>query len=676
MIRRIVFAIAALLLLSASAPALAQEESEAPGLRIGFQQTMDRLPLLIAEQAGYFAEAGIAVEQLAFSGGSDDIQAALLAGELDGALVDIVFALENRQRGGDLRVLREVGIGNSTRFAFVAGAGSPLKSSAELAGLRLGVTPDAQYQADALLISAGIDPDTVEYVLSPGYLVLFEQTVLREVDAGLLTEPYVEASRGYGADVLLDDAALSYPEQAIGFRAQALNEKGEAVRAFLQAYERAVAAINAMRGDAAAYREFSSTAGGQRGGQRRSTMETMILTGQLRLPTFAPASAPAEADFAALQDWALANGVVAAPLAYAEVVDDRFLPAEKAPAAAGVGAADADAAASDAATDAPAPDLRIGYLTVLNALPLNIAQDAGYFADEGLTVELKLFLSAKDLTGAVLAGELDGLQADLVSALRMNAGGGDMRVVRHVGITNQPFVTLLASPQSGIQSVAELAGARIGLSHNTIIQYMTDSLLAGVGMSAADVEYVEVSKILARYNDLLRGEIDAASLPEPFASLTLRYGARPLVDDSVMAYVPEALSLRAEALAAKGDMARAFLRAYERAVATLNGLENDTAGYLAFGEAIAMKPDTVVKSMVAGGILPVPGLTLASVPDAAEYAAVHDWALANGLLSEAQAYEEVIDGRYLPETMAKEEMTNDGDASDGDMAEESDGDDE
>ena len=647
--RFIVCLFALLLLLPFSAPATAQEdETAAPALRIGFQQTMERLPLLIAEEAGFFAEAGIAIEQVAFSGGSDDLQAALLAGELDGALANIVFALENRQLGGDLRVLRQEGIGNSARYAFVTGAGSPLKSAADLAGARLGITPDAQYLADALLAGAGIDPEAVEYAPLPGYLVLFEQTVLRDVDAGLLTEPYIEASRGYGGEVLLDDAALAYPEQALVFRAGALSESGETVRAFLQAYERAVAAINDMGGDHRAYRQFSDTVGNQSGGRRRSTMETMILTGQLRLPTFAPASVPTEADFTALQDWALANGVAAAPLAYADVIDDRFLPAERAAAAVLAAAAGADDAAGDAAAEAMAPDLRIGYLTVLNALPLNIAQDAGYFADEGLAVELKLFLSAKDLVGAVLAGELDGLQADLVSALRMNAGGGDMRVVRHVGMTNQPFVTLLASPQSGIQSVAELAGARIGLSHNTIIQYMTDSLLAGVGMSADEVEYVGVPKILARYNALLRGQIDAASLPEPFATLTLRYGARPLVDDSVMAYVPEALSLRADALAAKGEAVSAFLRAYERAVATLNEMENETVRYLAFSEAIAMAPDTVVKSMVAGGILPVPSLSVARVPTADEFALVRDWALAAGIIAREYAYDEVIDDSYLP----------------------------
>ena len=639
--------LASLFLLPFSAPALAQEEASEPVLRIGALPTLDQIPIRIAERAGYFAEAGVTVELVALASSSADMEAALLAGELDGALADVLFALEVNEAGGDLRVVRHVELRNLPNYAIIAGPGSALISVSELAGKRLAVSRDALYLADALLASAGVDPEAVEYVDVPGIPVRLEQTVLKEVDAGLLPDYPAQGIQQYEAAVLLDDSALEYVPRAISIRAAALAEKGEAVRAFLSAYERAVAALGEIRGDTRAFREFvASLSPG-----RRTTMETMVFSGQIAAPIFTAGSVPDEGNFNLVQDWALENGVLAAAQDYAEVVDGSYLPADiavdltEAELAAAIGATRADTTQEMAE-----PDLRIGLLPVLNALPAYIAQDAGYFAEEGLVVELRLYLSAKELTETVLAGDLDGLQADLVSALRMNAAGEVARVVRHVGITNQPFVSLVVSPRSGIESAAELAGARIGLSHNTIIQYLTDSLLAGVGMSAAEVEYVEVAKILERYNDLLRGKIDAASLPEPFVSLTANYGARALIDDSVMSYVPEALSIRSDVLMEKGDAARAFLRAYERAVATLNAMAGDNRAYREFSDAVGVKPNTMVKSMVAGGILPVPALSLASVPNAEEYAAVHDWALENGLLSEAQAYEDVVDGSYLPAT--------------------------
>ena len=635
--------IVSLLLLLVIAPALAQEDA-GPVLRIGAVPELGLIPLQVAERAGYFAEAGVTVERVTFARGSAAIEAALRAGELDGALTDVVFALEVNEAGGDYRVVRHVELRNLPSFNIVVGPGSELESVADLVGKRLAVGRDVHYLADALLASVGIHPDEVEYVDVAALPVRYEQTVLREVDAGLLTNYLTLGIQQYGAEVLLDDTGLEYVPSAIGFRSAVLEENGEAVRAFLGAYERAVATLNEIGGDTQAYREFFLSTGAA----QRTTMESMVFSGQISAPVYAAARVPSEENFATIQDWALAKGVLAEAQTYADVVDGSYLPedvAEEADLKTGEEAA-AAAPAEEVAAD---PDLQIGLLPVLNALPAYIAQDAGYYEEEGIVVELRLYLSAKELTATVNAGGLDGLQADLVSALRMNATGGDVRVIRHVGITNQPFVSLMISPRSAIESAEDLAGARIGLSHNTIIQYMTDGLLASLEMSAADVEYVEVAKILERFNDLVRGEIDAASLPEPFASYAVNSGARAIIDDSVMSYVPEAVSVRADVLMEKGEAVRAFLRAYERAVEDLNAMEGDTRLYLAFGDAIQIKPNTMVKTMVASGILPVPSLATASVPSAAEYDIVHEWALGLGLLSEAQAYEDVVDGSYLPE---------------------------
>ena len=340
--------------------------------------------------------------------------------------------------------------------------------------------------------------------------------------------------------------------------------------------------------------------------------------------------------------------------AYEDVIDDSLLPDVTAEELAALDALVAEFKAAQPAAEegmADDPDLRIGVLPVLNALPAYIAQDAGYFAEEGIQVDIRIFLSAKELSDEVMAGGMDGLQADLITALRINEGGGDVRTLRHIGITNQPFVQLVVAQDSGIESLADLAGARIAISENTVIEYLTDSFLASTGMSAGDVEYVEIAKLVERYNAILRGLIDAATLPQPFATIALSYGARALIDDSVMEYVPEALSMRTDVLAEKGEIVSAFLRAYERAVATLNAMAGDNDQYLALADAVNSKPDSVVQSMVAGRRLPVPTLAEARVPSEAEFARILEWALENGLLDEAQAYESVIDGSYLPEMM-------------------------
>ncbi len=272
------------------------------------------------------------------------------------------------------------------------------------------------------------------------------------------------------------------------------------------------------------------------------------------------------------------------------------------------------------------------------------------------------YASGADAQAATIAGEIDGFQADVVSALKVNAGGGNVRVVRHVGITNAPFIAILSGRDSGIESVADLAGRRIGLSLNTIIQYMTDSLLASVGISSADVEYVDVPGIWDRTQRLEEGNLAAATLPEPFGVLVSRTGHQVLIDDTNVDYVPEALNLRAEVLAEKGEAVRAFLAAYERAVGTINALAGDHNAYQDFYDANDRGSGQLLKSTFISRISPLPTLSRARVPSEAEFSAVHDWALNAGLLSEAQAYADVVDGQYLPEVAEEapaeaEEMT-------------------
>ena len=651
--RVMIFLVSLLLLSSIGTPLLAQDEADAMHLRVGTLHLLERLIFQVAFRAGYFEEAGLTLEVVESTSGAA-LQEATVAGELDGFQMDVVSALKvNASAGADeVRVVRHIGVLNTAAFAIIVGPGSGFADVADLAGANIGISHNTiiEYLADTLLASAGVEPGAVTYEEVAMIPVRYEQTILRQVESGLLPSPYLEASQQYGSSVLLDDTVLEYVPKAIAFSTRALTEKPEAVRAFLAAYERAVETVNAMAGDTKAFRAFSDA----HQTIRPSAMESMIYSGQITLPIFSLAGVPNADEFNLVQDWALAKGVIPDAQAYEDVIDDSLLPDVTAEELAALDALVAEFKAAQPAAEegmAGDPDLRIGVLPVLNALPAYIAQDAGYFAEEGIQVDIRIFLSAKELSDEVIAGGMDGLQADLITALRINEGGGDVRTLRHIGITNQPFVQLVVAQDSGIESLADLAGARIAISENTVIEYLTDSFLASTGLSAGDVDYVEIPKLVERYNAILRGLIDAATLPQPFATIALSYGASALIDDSVMEYVPEALSMRTDVLAEKGEVVGAFLRAYERAVATLNAMAGDNDQYLALADAVNSKPDSVVQSMVAGRRLPVPTLAEARVPSEAEFARILEWALENGLLGEAQAYENVIDGSYLPEMM-------------------------
>ena len=306
------------------------------------------------------------------------------------------------------------------------------------------------------------------------------------------------------------------------------------------------------------------------------------------------------------------------------------------------------------------PDLRIGILPVANSIIVRLLGLFEEMSVAGVTVEVVPLPSAQALREAMTAGELDGFQADLITTLVLMESGLDLRLVRHVGLVSPPFFSILTYEESGIMSVEDLVGARIGISERTVVQYVTDQMLASAGISADEVEYVDIPDIVARAELLNQGEVDAATLPLPHWVLSVQSGARLLVDDTTVEYVPEALSFRADVLAEKGEAVRAVLGAYERGVEEANVLESPEEAIAWAGERARARVQAGFERQDAGTLFDQLAqlaqitevvMVTARVPTAEEFAHAQDWALGVGLVMEARAYEDVIDGSYLPEMM-------------------------
>lgn len=290
-------------------------------------------------------------------------------------------------------------------------------------------------------------------------------------------------------------------------------------------------------------------------------------------------------------------------------------------------------------------DLRIGVLPVLDMLPLFFAQDAGYFEEEGITVELQLFQSGRAIREALLTGEVDGIHADTFSALWVSAAGVATRTVRHVELESTYFA-MIAAAGSGLKSASDLVGARIGISENTIIQYLTEQMVVNAGLNVDQVELVGIPSIRDRFKMLVRDEIDAATLPQPYIALAIEFFDTPILSESGdLPYVPEGVHIRAEVLMEQGAAVRALLRAYERAVQTMN------ADPLIYREVLIPNMELPRRLFM---IPEAPVFAEASLPSEEDIVHAVEWALAVGLIGEAQSYEEVVDGSFLPEMMAEE----------------------
>lgn len=219
--------------------------------------------------------------------------------------------------------------------------------------------------------------------------------------------------------------------------------------------------------------------------------------------------------------------------------------------------------------------LRMGLIPVLDVLPFYVAQEAGYFEEEGVNIELIPVSSALERDQLLLAGEIDGMLNDLVSTGIFNADETRIVVVAQArrAYEDSPQLRILAAPDSGITTPEDLAGVEIGISENSMIHYITQRILEADGLSADDLTYRSEPNIPVRYQLLMEGQFQAVTLPDPMAQAAIDGGAILVADDSVLVdedFSQSVLSFRAEIVEDHPEAVEAFLRAWMHAAEDIN----------------------------------------------------------------------------------------------------------
>lgn len=286
--------------------------------------------------------------------------------------------------------------------------------------------------------------------------------------------------------------------------------------------------------------------------------------------------------------------------------------------------------------------VRLGLLPIVDALPIYIAEAEGLFAERGLQVEFVAVASAAERDQLLQAGQIDGMINDLISTLFYNRTEAQIVVVRlaRTATSTYPQYRVLASRDSGIDAVAGLAGVPIGISEGTVIEYVTDRLLRAEGLSADKIVYLAVPRIPDRLALLDSGELKAATLPDPLASLALAGGATVVVDDTLHPeYGNSLISFRRSFAEENPDAVRGFLAALEEAVARINA---DKSAWSAVLTERGLVPEPLLATYN------LPDFPAASVPSRSQFDDVVAWAMEKGLIEAPLDFGDSVDDSYLP----------------------------
>ena len=210
--------------------------------------------------------------------------------------------------------------------------------------------------------------------------------------------------------------------------------------------------------------------------------------------------------------------------------------------------------------------LTIGLMPDTDSIPFIIAAEHGYFAEEGVEVELIPFKSAMERDAALQSGNLDGAVSDLLAVIFARSGGFSV----HATSYTDGSYNLVAAENSGIRFAADLRGKEIAISRNTIIEYVTDEILAVNNMEEQNVSKVVIPQIPVRLEMLQSGNLTAAVLPEPMASVATVSGCRNIIGSSDLEINPGVIVFADSVIRDKELSVRAMYRAYDKAVEYLN----------------------------------------------------------------------------------------------------------
>lgn len=286
--------------------------------------------------------------------------------------------------------------------------------------------------------------------------------------------------------------------------------------------------------------------------------------------------------------------------------------------------------------------LKLALLPVLDTLPDYVAETQGYFTEQGLEVEFVQVMSAPERDQLMQAGQVDGMLNEIVSTMLYNREGTRVVVVRYARIATEdyPIFRILAAPGSGIYTAEDLRGVPIGISEGIVIEYTTDRLLEHAGLSLEDIQKISIPKIPDRMALLGSGEVLAANLPDPVASLAILNGSTVVIDDTSYPEISYSVwSFSIETINQKPEAVRGFLAALEQAIEDINADKGKWDNLL-------MERNLVLEPILGSYVLL--DFPTSSVPGEAQFEDAHSWLRQKGLIEHDLSYNKSIDSSFLP----------------------------
>lgn len=166
-------------------------------------------------------------------------------------------------------------------------------------------------------------------------------------------------------------------------------------------------------------------------------------------------------------------------------------------------------------------------------LPLTIAEQLGYFKDEGLQVEISDFAGGAKALEALVGGSADVVSGAYEHTIDMQAKGQHIRAFVLMGRAPQISIGVLSAKAALFKGPADLKGMRVGVSApGSSTNIALDYYIAQAGLKPTDVSVIGVGTSAGALAAVSSGQIDAISNVDPVMTMLEQRGVVKIVADA------------------------------------------------------------------------------------------------------------------------------------------------
>jgi NitT/TauT family transport system substrate-binding protein len=242
---------------------------------------------------------------------------------------------------------------------------------------------------------------------------------------------------------------------------------------------------------------------------------------------------------------------------------------------------------------APPPPLqpyRVGFNAWIGSIAFFVAQQKGFFKEEGLDVQTKSFSSPGDGLKPLLSGDLDAVLSTADSVLTVvDKAPGQLKIV-YLTDTSSGADAILATKD--IKSIKEMKGKKVAATLGQCNQLLLSKALDKAGLTEKDINLVNMNPDDAGAA-FAAGQLDAAVTWEPWITKVSGEQKGHVIFSSkdTPMLILDVLAVNTKAAAKRSAETRAFLKALNRGYEFVLA-HKDEAAALA-GKALEQKPEEV-----------------------------------------------------------------------------------